>query len=66
MSDMAIGRKEIMQALHVASWRTIQDWKRDDEGFRKLLRVHPINKKPVLIISEAVNWMVEYNRLLKS
>lgn len=65
MPDIAIGRQEILDVLHVSSWRTIQKWKRHDEGFREILREHPINKKPFVVIKEATTWMIEYDKLKK-
>lgn len=65
MPDIAIGRKEILKALDVSSWRTIMSWKKKDPGFKKLLRVHPISNKPFLIIDELKTWMVEYDKLKK-
>ena len=65
MDDIAIGRKEIMKALHVGTWRTIQVWKRQNIGFRKIVRKHPINDKPFIVIREAIKWMVEYDKINK-
>jgi hypothetical protein len=63
MPEIAIGRKEILKALHVGDWRTIRDWKRDNEGFRKLVKEHPVNRRPYIIIDEVIRWMNEYNKL---
>lgn len=65
MPDIAIGRKEILKALDIASWRTIMAWKKKDVGFRKILRVHPISHRPFLIIEEMKTWMIEYDKLKK-
>jgi len=65
MPEIAIGRKEILKFFHVDMWRTIQDWKAKDEGFRKILHRHPISKKPFIIQSEALQWMVAWEKINK-
>ena len=66
MREIAVGRQAIMTALAVQSWRTIQLWKKNDAGFRTILHEHPINKKPFIVISEAIRWMIEYDKIKKS
>lgn len=61
MPEIAIGRLEIMKALHVGSWRTVQLWKKTDPEFRKILRVAP-NQKPFIVIKEAIEWYIEYDK----
>lgn len=65
MDDIAIGRKEIMKALHVECWRTVIRHRKKDAGFRKLFRVDPISKKPMIIIKEYVRYIVHFNNLVK-
>lgn len=62
MDEMAIGRKEIVKLLRVASWRTIQEWKAKDAGFRRLFKVHPVTRKPMVFAKEVIQWMIEYNK----
>ena len=62
MYGIAVGRKEIVKALHVGSWRTIQMWKKTDPGFKKILRIAP-NNKPFIIIQEAIRWYTEFDKL---
>ena len=64
MPDIAIGRKESMKTLHVASWRTIQVWKKTDAGFNKILRRAP-NGKPFIVISEAIGWFIDYDKITR-
>ena len=63
MPDIAMGRKEIMKALHVGNWRTIIRWKMKDAGFRKIIKKNRINGRPFIIISEARTWMIEYDKI---
>lgn len=64
MPDIAMGRKEIMKALHVASWDTIRRWKRKRGGFRRVLRSDP-GGKPFIIISEVKEYMLRYDEMRK-
>lgn len=59
-SGLAVGRKEIMKALDVGSWRTIQRWKTKYPGFQKIIR-RSKNNKPVIVIQEAIDWLVGYD-----
>jgi hypothetical protein len=61
MDDIAIGRKEILKALHIGSWRTVRDKKKKYPGFRKLIRVDPASGRPVLIISEYKEYIIAFN-----
>lgn len=61
MDDIAIGRKEIMKALHIDTWGTIKLWKKKDPGFKKLIHKHPITKRPVLVIKEYIEWVLKCN-----
>jgi hypothetical protein len=63
MPDIAMGRKEIMKALHVDNWRTIIRWKMKDPGFRKIVKKNRINGRPFIIISEARTWMIEFDKI---
>ncbi|HAR34253.1 MAG TPA: hypothetical protein DCR95_09260 [Desulfobacter sp.] len=56
MNDIAIGRKEIMQALRVTSWITIRRWKK----YHKLPIRYLPNQKPMIIVSEIKEWLKEY------
>ncbi|OPY15230.1 MAG: hypothetical protein A4E66_00149 [Syntrophus sp. PtaB.Bin001] len=49
MPDIAIGRKEILEVLHILSWRTVQKWKKKDPGFAKLIRHHPVTGTPFVV-----------------
>lgn len=61
MTDIAIGRKEIMAMLHVANWDTVRKWKTD---YKLPVRYLP-NGKPMIIQSEVRTWMVTYSDLKK-
>ena len=61
-SEIAVGRKEILELMHIESWRSIQTMKKRDEGFKMLFKVHPVNRKPLVIISEYIRWIVEFNK----
>lgn len=63
MPDIAMGRKEIMKALHVTNWRTIIRWKARSPGFRRIMRRNTITGRPFIVISEVRAWMVEFDRL---
>ena len=63
MPDIAMGRKEIMKALHVASWETICRWKRKDKGFRKIIRRNHITGRPFIVISEAKAFLVNLDNI---
>jgi hypothetical protein len=65
MDEIAIGRKEIMKALHVECWRTVIRRRKKDEGFRRLFRVDPISKKPMIIVKEYVRYVMLFNKLQK-
>lgn len=60
MEEIAIGRKEIMKALHISSWRTIIR-KKKRTGFARLIRKEPISGKPMLIWSEYIAYIRAYN-----
>lgn len=62
MPEIAIGRKEIMKVLHVGSWRTVSRNRKSDPGFNNLFRWSPINKKPFIIYSEYVEYLIEWNK----
>jgi len=64
MPEIAIGRKEILKALHVSSWRTIQAWKKQDPGFFKIFRRTP-SGKPFIVTTEAIDWLVQYDLIIR-
>lgn len=63
MPDLAMGRKEIMKALHVTNWDTIRKWRKKDPGFRKLVRKNRITGRPFIVISEVQMWLVELDNV---
>jgi hypothetical protein len=63
MTDIAVGRKEIMKVLHVGSWRTVQRYKNLRPGFSSLFRRDPLSNKPVIIAKEYVDYLIEWNKL---
>ena len=60
MPEIAIGRKEIMKVLHVQTWLTVKRWRRAGLPIRYLP-----NQKPLLLLSEAKEWMIAYDTMLK-
>jgi hypothetical protein len=62
MPEIAVGHKEITNFLR-CTWRTVQRHKKNDPGFRSLFRVHPITRKPMIIIHEVIDYMIEWNKL---
>ena len=60
MPEIAIGRKEIMKALHVLDWGTVRSWR----AFGLPLRRLP-NGKPMIVKTEAITWMIQYDELKK-
>lgn len=65
MIEIAIGRKEIMELLHVLSWRTVQRNRKSDVGFNNLFQWNPVNNKPFIIKQEYIDYLVEWNKLKK-
>lgn len=65
MPDIAIGRKEILDVLHISSWRTVQKWKKRDPGFAKLIRHHPVTGTPFVVKAEIKIWMIRCDELKK-
>jgi len=61
LSDIAIGRKEIMAALHVSDWKTVKRWKKNGLPLR-----HLPNRKPMILISELKLWMITYDEMKKN
>jgi len=62
MDDIAIGRKEILMALHIGSWTTIREKKRKFSGFRKLIKLDPTSGKPMIILSEYKEYISSFNK----
>jgi hypothetical protein len=62
MGEIAIGRKEIMAALHVADWGTIRNWKR---SYAMPIRYMP-NGRPMLLLSELKVWLVKFSEIKKN
>ncbi|HSW65049.1 MAG TPA: hypothetical protein VLH56_17320 [Dissulfurispiraceae bacterium] len=60
MPEIAIGRKEIMKALHVAEWGTVRRWKQAGLPVRYLP-----NNKPFIMISEFRAWTIDFDELRK-
>ena len=56
MDDIAIGRKEIMKALHVIDWGTVRHWKRQ----HKLPVFYLPNGRPMIFKSAVLVWMESY------
>jgi len=61
MDEIAIGRKEILKALHISSWKTIWLKKKKYPGFRKLFKVDPTSGRPMMILSEYKEYLIAYN-----
>lgn len=64
MDEIAIGRKEIMKALHISSWNTVRVKKKKYPGFKRLFKVEPTSNKPMIIISEYRDYITAYNKML--
>ena len=62
MDDIAIGRKEIMKALHVSTWQTVKRWR-----VVHSLPIHNMpNGRPMLFLKEFKLWAHKYSELKKS
>ena len=60
MPEIAIGRKEIMKALHISEWNTVRRWKKAGLPVRYLP-----NKKPIIHFDELKTWMIAFDELRK-
>ena len=59
--QIAIGRKEIMKALHVEDWGTVRAWYRN---YQLPLRYTP-SKRPFIIVTEFIEWLIKCDEVNK-
>lgn len=59
---LIVGRQDIMNALNVSSWRTIQRWKK----IYSLPVRHLPNGKPHIIPEELKSWLIHFDKIEKS
>lgn len=59
---LIVGRKDIMNALNIASWRTVRRWKK----FYSLPIRHLPSGKPHLIPEELKSWLIHFDEIEKS